>query len=134
LASRNQTEGQHLPSDSKPIDRQFKLSQNRLALINHFAPYFSSVIDFGAGDCAAYYLIQKISLADTIHVVDPSETAQRLSAQYGICYSEDLGNAPAVDFIYSAHSIEHVHGLLAVMDGLVFRLNYDGCIFIETPA
>jgi len=132
-ANRNQAEGHHLPSDSKPSDIQIKLSQNRLAWINQFVPFFSSVIDFGAGDCAASYLIQKNCLADTIHVVDPSKTAQRLSAQYGISYSEDLGNAPAVDFIYSAHSIEHVHDLLAVMDGLVLRLNYDGYIFIETP-
>lgn len=132
-ANRDQAEGQHRPSDSKPNDRQIKLLENRLAWINQFDPSFSSVIDFGAGDCAASYVIRNSGLADAIHVVDPSERARHLSAQYGASYSEDLGNVPTVDFIYSAHSIEHVHDLLVVMSQLVLKLNTNGYIFIETP-
>lgn len=132
-ANRDQAEGQHLPSDSKPNDSQIKLSENRLAWINQFDPSFSSVIDFGAGDCAASYVIRKSGVADVIHIVDPSERARILSVQYGASYSEDLGNAPTVDLIYSSHSIEHVHDLLTVMSQLTLKLNTEGYLFIETP-
>jgi hypothetical protein len=112
-ANRDQVEGQHLPSGQKPNGSQIKLSENRLASINRFNPSFSSIIDFGAGDCTAVYVIRESGLADVVHVVDPSERARILSVKYGALYSESLSNAPTVDFIYSAHSIEHVHDFRA---------------------
>ena len=59
--------------------------------------------------------------------------ALQLSAKYGASYSRDLIDAPTVDFIYSAHSIEHVDDLLAVLVQLISRLRDGGHIFIETP-
>jgi SAM-dependent methyltransferase len=132
-SNRDQAEARHLPGNARPNNIQAKLSENRLEWIKQFVPSFSLVMDFGAGDCAASYVIRQSGVSDRVIVVDPSEKARDLSVQYGASYSEGLGDAPTVDFIYSAHSIEHVHDLLAVMSQLALKLNADGYLFIETP-
>lgn len=131
--NRDSVEGSHLPKDFQPNLIQLEISKDRFAWINQFNPRFSSIIDFGAGDCAFSYYIKKNGLSDLVHVVDPSKKALYLSAQYGASYSRDIIDAPIVDFIYSAHSIEHVYDLLVVLELLIARLREGGHIFIETP-
>lgn len=131
--NRDLNEGKHLPADNKPNTVQLNLSEERLAWINKFGLSYSSVMDFGAGDCAASYAFLKSGASSSVHVVDPSDRAQRLATMYGASYSEDLAQAPMVDLIYSAHSIEHVHDLLDAMRRLTSRLRKGGCIFLETP-
>lgn len=131
--NRDSVERKHLPLDYKPNLIQIEISKSRFAWINQFNPCLSSIIDFGAGDCAFSYFIKKSSLSNFVHVVDPSKKALQLSAKYGASYSRDLIDAPTVDFIYSAHSIEHVDDLLVVLGQLIQRLRDGGHIFIETP-
>lgn len=131
--NRDRVEGVHLPEELKPNIIQLLLAKVRIEWIKKYNPSFSSFIDFGAGDCAASYFILQSGLSDFVHVVDPSERAQQLSAYYRASYSRDIIDAPTVEFIYSAHSIEHVDNLLAVLVLLVEKLSEGGHIFIETP-
>lgn len=131
--NRDSVEGKHLSEDFKPNIIQIEISKARFAWINQFNPCLSSIIDFGAGDCAFSWFIKKNGFSEVVHVVDPSQKSLQLSAQYGASYSRDIIDAPTVDFIYSAHSIEHVDDLLVVLGQLIQRLRDGGHIFIETP-
>ena len=41
--------------DDRPNDRQLGLTDGRIAWLDQFLPHVKSVIDFGAGDCAAAF-------------------------------------------------------------------------------
>ncbi len=68
-----------------------------------------------------------------VHVVDPSVRAGALAAKYGVGYSENVDDAPVVDLVYSAHSIEHVSDLLESIGKLLTKVRVGGFVFIETP-
>jgi 2-polyprenyl-3-methyl-5-hydroxy-6-metoxy-1,4-benzoquinol methylase len=131
--NRDANEGKHCPEEGRPNSVQIELSANRIAWLKNHKLSFSSVIDFGAGDCAATYALLSTYSAASVHVVDPSERAKLLADKYGATYSANLSDAPVVDLIYSAHSIEHVHDILEVMRALKSKVREGGYIFLETP-
>lgn len=131
--NRDAIDGQHISLEDRPNDRQMGLAEERIAWIDQFLPPIESVIDFGAGDCAAAFIFSKRAGVHSVHVVDPSFRAGALAAQYGAGYSETVEHAPVVDLVYSAHSIEHVPDLLMSMDELLKMVPVGGFLFFETP-
>ncbi|RDE51175.1 MAG: methyltransferase domain-containing protein [Candidatus Accumulibacter meliphilus] len=131
--NRDAGDGQHVAHDDRPNDRQLSLSRERIAWIKLYLHKFDSVIDFGAGDCAAAYIFSREENVNAATVVDPSMRASVFAEKYRLGYSTDLAEAPIVDMIYSAHSIEHVHDFRVVMTDLVAKVRPGGHIFIETP-
>lgn len=129
--NRAQLEGRHVPQDDRPNPRQLDWAQDRLAWITRHIPLQGTVMDFGAGDCAAGYVLEQQGLA--VHVVDPSADSERLAHKYGLAYSSALEDAPAVDLVYSAQSIEHVHDLVPAFQDLMDRVKPGGHAFFETP-
>ena len=109
------------------------MKAENMSKLNQFLTHVESVIDFGAGDCAAAFVYSKRAEIRTVHVVDPSARSGSLATKYGVGYSEDVGQAPMVDLIYSAHSIEHVPDLLDSIRLLLTKLPVGGHIFFETP-
>lgn len=132
-SNRDTADGQHVALDQRPNDQQLSLSAERMAWIEQYLPTFESVIDFGAGDCAAAFSFSSLGKAGLVHVVDPSERAGSLAARYRVGYSEDMAQAPIVDLLYSAHSIEHVHDLRLVIRDLLAKVRRGGHLFFETP-
>jgi 2-polyprenyl-3-methyl-5-hydroxy-6-metoxy-1,4-benzoquinol methylase len=131
--NRDTNEGAHCPEVGRPNSVQIELAANKIAWLKNHNLSFSSVIDFGAGDCASTYVLLSTCSATSVHVVDPSERAKLLAYKYGATYSANLSDAPVVDLIYSSHSIEHVHNLLEVMSALKSKVRVGGYIFLETP-
>lgn len=131
--NRDSIDGQHVALDDRPNDRQVGLTDDRIAWIDQFLPRVESVIDFGAGDCAAAFTYGKRAEVRTVHVVDPSVRAGAFAAKYGLGYSEKVEQAPVVDLVYSAHSIEHVPDLLKSIGELLSRVRLGGHVFFETP-
>ena len=131
--NRDSIDGQHVALDDRPNDRQLGLTDDRIAWIDQFLPKVQSVIDFGAGDCAAAFTYSKRVGVRSMHVVDPSVRAGALAAKYGVGYSENVKQAPVVDLVYSAHSIEHVPDLLESIGELLTRVRVGGYVFFETP-
>ena len=132
-SNRDSIDGQHVALDDRPNDRQMGLTDDRIAWIDQFLPRVESVIDFGAGDCAAAFPYGKRAEVRTVHVVDPSVRAGALAVKYGVGYSENMKQAPVVDLVYSAHSIEHVPDLLKSIGELLARVRLGGHVFFETP-
>jgi len=132
-SNRDRVEGNHRPDEDRPNPIQLEWSNSRIAWIEEQDIKYSSVLDFGAGDCAATYALLQNKSADKVYVVDPSARAQELAIKYGATYSARLDDAPQVDLVYSAHSIEHVHDLLATIKKMIFTTCPGGYIFIETP-
>lgn len=131
--NRDVADGQHVTHEARPNDRQLALSRERILWVRKYLPHFETVIDFGAGDCAASYILACVDNLEKVHVVDPSVRAGLLANSYGLGYSDDLAEAPIVDLIYSAHSIEHVHDLRSVMQHLMTKMTVGSHVFFETP-
>ena len=129
--NRDSADGQHIPAIDRPNETQVSLARDRLAWLARFVDGYGSALDFGAGDCAATYVL-KLNQRD-VHVVDPSRRAQELAGRYGATYSGTLEAAPVVDMIYSAHSIEHVADLRATVACLIEKVRNGGYLFFETP-
>ncbi len=132
-SNRDIADGQHVALESRPNERQLGSARQRIAWIESFVQTCDSVIDFGAGDCAAAYSFAVERKATLVHAVDPSLRARAVAAQYGVGYSEDVADAPMVDLIYSAHSIEHVSDFLGSLHELTAKIRIGGHIFFETP-
>ena len=132
-ANRDVVDGKHLPNEDRPNINQLNINSDRLLWISRYVNDFSSLIDYGAGDCAAAYLYSKEISAKDVHVVDPSIRAHQLSLKYNLRYCQNLSDAPIVEFLYSAHSIEHVHDLIEIMREMILHVVEGGHIFIETP-
>ena len=94
---------------------------------------FDTVMDYGAGDCAASHVLSRETAVSGIHVVDPSMRARTTAELNQLGYSEDLTGAPRVDLVYAAHSIEHVHDLRLSLAALLQKVRTGGHIFFETP-
>ena len=131
--NRDSVDGQHVALDHRPNDRQLGLADSRIAWIDQLLPHVESVIDFGAGDCAAAFTLSKKAGVRLVHVVDPAVRAGALAVKYGLGYSENMELAPVVDLVYSAHSIEHVPDLLDSISMLLAKVRLGGHVFFETP-
>jgi hypothetical protein len=131
--NRDKVDGKHLSQEAVPNAQQLSLSRDRLTWVKQYVREVESAIDFGAGDCAAGFTMMQDGWASEVHVVDPSQRAQSMAHTYGLSYSCDMSMAPTVDFIYSAHSIEHVHDLHAMLSVWLERVVLGGHVFVETP-
>ncbi|MEQ1594207.1 MAG: methyltransferase domain-containing protein [Casimicrobium sp.] len=131
--NRDAVDGNHLPLSNRPNDHQVRWTAERIAWLEKSLGEFGTVLDFGAGDCAAGFALTESGKALSVHVVDPSMRSRDLANAYGFGYSPELAQAPQVDFIYSAHSIEHVHDLLDTVLRLTEKVRDGGHIFFETP-
>lgn len=116
-----------------PTDENIKFSKSRIDWIRDKGVAISSVIDFGAGDCAAAYVLRTIFGIDDVAIVDKSKRSSDIAEKIGMDYFELLSDAPLVDLIFSAHSIEHVHDLKSVLHQIVSKVKDGGHIFFETP-
>ena len=117
----------------RPRDENLVAAQARLDWLDKHGVTYSSAIDFGAGDCAAAYLMSKRCGERNVHVVDSSEHAKVIAAAIGVSFSKSLINTSSVDFIYSSHTIEHVADLFETLSLLASVLTGGGIIFLETP-
>jgi len=128
--NRHVVEGQHRSSDGRPHPKQIELTADRLAWIDARCSQFETVIDYGAGDCAAGYLLRQRA---TVTAVDPSAQSAQAARDYGLSHSVSLDSVSPADLLYSSHSIEHVHSLSAVFSALCDKVNPGGHLFFETP-
>jgi 2-polyprenyl-3-methyl-5-hydroxy-6-metoxy-1,4-benzoquinol methylase len=93
----------------------------------------SSVIDFGAGDCAAAYTFMTDFGMANVSIVDKSIRSMDIAKKLGINYYNSLNEAPMCNIIFSAHSIEHVHDLKSSFHLILSKIKNGGYIFFETP-
>lgn len=132
-SNRDIADGQHIAGDTRPSDKQLWWAESRLRWLAGEMGNCRSMIDFGAGDCAASFAVAEKYPLIKLQVVDPSLKARRLAEQFGFDWHADLVGTEPVDLIYSAHSIEHVHDLRQVLGDMIGKLNDGGYIFFETP-
>ena len=132
-SNRDITDGQHLEKENRPSEIQLWWANSRLGWLAQELSICTSMIDFGAGDCAASFVVAEKYPLVKVHVVDPSLKAKRLAEQFGFGWHPDLEGIEPVDLIYSAHSIEHVHDLRQTLGDMVGKLKDGGYIFLETP-
>lgn len=128
--NRDAGEGRHVSEAARPNDTQLSWSKERIAWFAPHVPQFDSVIDFGAGDCAAGYLLREQA---QVYAVDPSTKAQETSARYGIEWRKTLTECPDVALFYASHSLEHVHDLLGVFEAMLGKVRPGGHLFFEVP-
>jgi SAM-dependent methyltransferase len=128
--NRDEAEGRHLTEAARPNDLQLNWSAERIAWFAPHVPNFTSAIDFGAGDCAASYLLRERA---TVTAVDPSTKARETAAGYGVGWCRTLAECPTVDLFYASHSLEHVHDLLSVFEAMLGKVNPGGHLFFEVP-
>lgn len=132
-ANRGRHEGGHDTFAHTPPSHNISLSRERVAWIRGNGVPISSVIDFGAGDCAAAYTFNADFGVNDISVVDKSTRSRDIAKIMGFNYYDSLNAAPPVDLVFSAHSIEHVHDLKDAFQLIVSKVNDGGHIFFETP-
>jgi hypothetical protein len=95
---------------------------------------FSTAIDFGAGDCAAAYLMSKTCGLKNVLVVDKSDQTRAIADSMGLSHLTSLQSvSKPVEFIYSSHAIEHVANLRETFALLEKALCDGGFVFLETP-
>lgn len=128
--NRDEAEGRHLTEDARPNNLQLAWSAERIAWLDRHVPTFSSTIDFGAGDCAASYLLRDRA---RVTAVDPSTKAHEIAARYGVEWHKELAECAPVDLLYASHSLEHVHELLEVFALMLERVHPGGHLFFEVP-
>lgn len=128
--NRDEADGQHVSEAARPNDLQLRWSAERIAWFAPHVPQFASAIDFGAGDCAASYLLRERS---SVIAVDPSTKARDVAERYGVEWRRTLAECPTVDLFYASHSLEHVHDLLAVFEQMLGKVRPGGHLFFEVP-
>lgn len=128
--ARDAGEGRHLTGAERPNAMQLSWSEERIAWFAPHVPAFASAIDFGAGDCAASYLLREQA---TVTAVDPSTKARELAARYGVDWKRSLAECPEVELFYASHSLEHVHDLLEVFAVMLSKVKAGGHLFFEVP-
>lgn len=94
---------------------------------------FSSVIDFGAGDCSAAYECKYNLDVDEVYVVDKSEKAKQISEKLGFQFFVEIEGAPQVDLVFSSHCIEHVHDFVLTIGSMLKKIPIGGFCFFEVP-
>jgi len=128
--NRDEAEGRHLTEAARPNDLQLAWSAARIAWFEPHVPAFASAIDFGAGDCAASYLLRERA---QVTAVDPSTKAREIAGRYGVEWRASLAECAPVDLLYASHSLEHVHDLLEVFALMLERVHPGGHLFFEVP-
>lgn len=128
--NRDEAEGRHLAEAARPGDLQLQWSAERIAWFAPHVASFGTAIDFGAGDCAASYLLRDCA---KVTAVDPSTKAKQLAARYGVEWRKTLADCPAVDLFYASHSLEHVHDLIGVFEAMLDKVHPGGHLFFEVP-
>lgn len=128
--NRDAGEGRHLTEAAKPNELQLNWSAERIAWFVPHVPPFASAIDFGAGDCAASYLLREQA---QVTAVDPSTKAQEVAARYGVEWRKTLAECSEVELFYASHSLEHVHDLLGVFEAMLGKVRPGGHLFFEVP-
>lgn len=128
--NRDEVEGRHLSDNAAPNKLQLDWSAARIAWFAPFVPGFTTAIDFGAGDCAASFLLREQA---KVAAVDPSTKAQEIAAAYGVEWRRTLAECAPVDLIYASHSLEHVHDLLQVFALMLKQVRPGGHLFFEVP-
>jgi hypothetical protein len=116
-----------------PLESQLWCAQNQLDWVEQHGIKFSTAIDFGAGDCAAAYLMSKKCGLKNVVVVDSSIQTKTIARSMGLCHSLSLESIKPVEFIYSSHTIEHVADLIHTFALLESALCDGGFVFLETP-
>jgi hypothetical protein len=132
-SNRDKRDGQHVSETGRPNEQQLSTSRDRWSWVRRHVPEFTSLIDFGAGDCAASFLASADHGVSHVHVVDPSAQTRALAEGYGFFPHERLDGVPLVDMLYSAHSIEHVAKLIDTLRQMLQHVRVGGHVFIETP-
>lgn len=128
--NRDEAEGRHLTEAERPNELQLAWSAERIAWFAPHVPAFASAIDFGAGDCAASYLLRERA---QVTAVDPSTKAREIAGRYGAEWRGTLAECAPVDLFYASHSLEHVHDLLEVFALMLDRVHPGGHLFFEVP-
>jgi 2-polyprenyl-3-methyl-5-hydroxy-6-metoxy-1,4-benzoquinol methylase len=116
-----------------PLESQLWCAQNRLDWVEQQGIKFSTAIDFGAGDCAAAYLMSKKCGLKNVVAVDSSSQTKTIARSMGLSHSLSLESIKPVDFIYSSHTIEHVADLIHTFALLESAVCDGGFLFLETP-
>ena len=116
-----------------PLESQLWWAQNQLDWVEQHGIKFSTAIDFGAGDCAAAYLMSKKCGLKNVLVVDSSSKTKTIAHSMGLSHSESLESIKPVEFIYSSHTIEHVADLIHTFALLESAVCDGGFVFLETP-
>ncbi len=128
--NRDEAEGRHVAEANRPNDLQLGWSAERIAWLERHVPSYADAIDFGAGDCAASYLLREKA---RVVAVDPSTKAREFAVQYGVGWARTLAECDPADLLYASHSLEHVHDLLAVFEQMLDRVRPGGYLFFEVP-
>lgn len=128
--NRDAAEGRHLTAAARPNQLQLDWSAARIAWFEPHIPAFTSAIDFGAGDCAASYLLRERA---QVTAVDPSTKAREIAARYGVDWRRTLAECAPADLLYASHSLEHVHDLQEVFALMLKRVHPGGHLFFEVP-
>ena len=128
--NRDAVDGRHLADDAAPNDLQLAWSAARIAWFEPYVPAFATAIDFGAGDCAASFLLRRQA---NVTAVDPSTKARGIAASYGVDWRRTLTECEPVDLLYASHALEHVHDLLQVFALMLERVLPGGHLFFEVP-
>lgn len=131
-SNRDSVDGQHVPLEDRPNQCQRSLASDRILWLKAHGATYQSVIDLGAGDCAATYQFIEDGVA-WAHVVDPSQRAEALSRKYGASHSTDMRGAAMADLVFSAHSVEHVANLPRTLAEIAAKTSTGGYVFFETP-
>lgn len=128
--NRDEAEGKHVAADDRPNELQLAWSAERIAWIEQHTQNYSSAIDFGAGDCAASYLLREKA---KVVAVDPSTKARERAEQYGVGWAATLAECEPTDLLFASHSLEHVHDLLGVFQQMLDKVRPQGHLFFEVP-
>jgi SAM-dependent methyltransferase len=128
--NRDEVDGRHLTEAARPNELQLGWSAERIEWLERHLAGYASVIDFGAGDCAAGFVLRGQA---KVFAVDPSAKARMLAGQYGIEWRGTLAECPEVELLYASHSLEHVHDLIAVFGVMLGKVRPGGHMFFEVP-
>lgn len=89
--------------------------------------------DFGAGHCNAIRFAIQLNFAKNYQVVDPSTFSALVALNYGVHHVANLAGARKSDFIFSSHSLEHVHSLNETLKHFRRLTRPNALLFIEVP-
>lgn len=133
---RDINEGKHLVAfDQKEYpkfsDSQLKLHQKRIDFIHRYISDYTTVLDFGSGDCSAASIFK--TRGKVVTVIDFSSKSYDVAKQLGVNYGEDLSQLKNIDLVYSSHSLEHVSNILETFKQFLHTNMSTKYLFFETP-
>lgn len=133
---RDEFEGSHIVNFKNELhlkfnNNQLSLHQERINFIDKYLGDYTSVLDFGAGDCSASFLFKKNGKVVT--ALDYSEKTKEICKKIGVGFESDLTKLNQTDLIYSSHSLEHVENLVSTLNAFVEEPISAKYLFFETP-